>query len=174
MRARGTIECVQASLNTMNRWNLSRTAALGMMLVLAACAAPAGPRTDQTSADPSLSASPRPLPIATPPSSEAGEPMPSGLTGAVPEATLAEILADAAERAGVPADQLEIVTAAAVTFNDGSLGCPEPGMLYTQALVDGYHVVVRGPERDFDYRAAQRGGFRLCENPGGAGASSTE
>jgi hypothetical protein len=144
------------------------------MLVLAACAAPAGTGTDAASrsADGAEDASSRPLPLATPPISEVAEPMPSGVTGAVPDALLAEIVADASERAGVPADELEIVTAAAVTFNDGSLGCPQPGMLYTQALVEGYHVVVRGPEREFDYRAAQRGGFRLCENPVGPEPSS--
>jgi hypothetical protein len=160
----------------MNRCSLlrARAATLGMMLVLAACAAPAGPGTDQRSADANASASPRPLADATPPTSTAAEPMPSGLTGAVPEALLAEILADASERAGVPADELEVLTANAVTFNDGSLGCPQPGMFYTQALVDGYHVVVRGPEGDLDYRAAQRGGFRLCENPVGPLTRGTE
>jgi hypothetical protein len=159
----------------MNQWDLVRAPiiSLGMMLVLAACAAPARPASEEESAGPGGTGSPRPLPITTPPASEAADAMPSGITGAVPEALLSEIVADASRRAGVPADQLEVVTADAVTFNDGSLGCPQPGMFYTQALVEGYHVVVQGPERAFDYRAAQRGGFRLCENPAGPGPSSS-
>jgi hypothetical protein len=31
-------------------------------------------------------------------------------------------------------DQREVVSAKAVTWSDGSLGCPEPGKLYTQAF----------------------------------------
>jgi hypothetical protein len=27
-------------------------------------------------------------------------------------------------------------------WNDGSLGCPEPGMMYTQALVNGYWLII--------------------------------
>ena len=92
----------------------------------------------------------------------------------MPEALLAEILADASERAGVAADELEVIAADAVTFNDGSLGCPVPGMAYTQALVDGYHVIVRGPSGDLDYRATRQGGFRFCANPAGPGASGTQ
>jgi hypothetical protein len=147
----------------MSGWNVVRTA-LGVAIVLAACAAPVSVGTDR----------PSPSPDATPPASEGDDPMPSGLTGAVPEALLAEILADASERSGVPAEKLEIVTADAVTFNDGSLGCPQPGMFYTQALVDGYQVVVRTPDGELDYRAAQQGGFRLCENPVGPLTRSTE
>ena len=86
------------------------------------------------------------------------------MTGEIPEDLLGEILADASERSGVSANDLEILTAAAANWNDGSLGCPEPGQMYTQALVDGYHVVIRAAEEELDYRVGN-GGFRLCENP---------
>lgn len=152
----------------MNRWNPLRTA-LGVAIVLAACSAPAGVSTDQTTPDATAAAaaSSDARPEATRPSIDADEPMPSGMIGAVPESLLAEILADASERAGVPVDELEVVAAEEVTFNDGSLGCPEPDMMYTQALVDGYRIVVRTPDGDLDYRASGRGGFRLCEHPDG-------
>ena len=39
---------------------------------------------------------------------------------------------------------LKVLSAEAVTWSDGSLGCPEPGMMYTQALVPGYRVQIRG------------------------------
>jgi hypothetical protein len=109
---------------------------------------------------------------------ERNDQMPTSMTGAVPDALpdalLAEMLADASLRVGLPAEELEIVSAEAVTFNDGSLGCAQPGMLYTQALVDGYRVVVRAPGRDLDYRAAQLGGFRLCEDAVEPLTNSTE
>jgi hypothetical protein len=53
--------------------------------------------------------------------------------------------ADAAQRSGLPAAQLPLVTAESVTWSDGSLGCPKPGMLYTTpANVAGWCCVRRG------------------------------
>lgn len=43
---------------------------------------------------------------------------------------------------GVDRDQVEVVLAQRVTWPDGSIGCPEPGMMYTQALVEGYRIVL--------------------------------
>lgn len=72
------------------------------------------------------------------------------------------VLADAATRTGVPPASLEIVSAAAVTWADGSLGCPAPGMSYTMALVPGYRVQVRAGGQLLDYHANRRGYFVLC------------
>lgn len=94
------------------------------------------------------------------------------MTGDVPEDLLDAILADAAQRSATPAESLEVVTAAAVTWSDGSLGCPEPGMFYTQALVDGYQVVIDTGEQQLDYRVGSGGSFRLCENPTAPGGSN--
>lgn len=87
------------------------------------------------------------------------------MTEAVPDAILAPILADAARRAGVSEDDIDLIVGEPVTWTDGSLGCPEPGMMYTQALVDGFHVVVEAGGEELDYRVDRTGGFRLCENP---------
>ncbi len=51
----------------------------------------------------------------------------------------------------------------AKTWNDGSLGCPEPGELYTQALVDGFQVVLEIDGERFDYRVGSGTDVRLCE-----------
>ncbi|MGB5102618.1 MAG: hypothetical protein WBO04_04770 [Steroidobacteraceae bacterium] len=72
------------------------------------------------------------------------------------------VLADAASRTGRPVDELEVVSAESVTWSDGSLGCPAPGMMYTQALVPGYRVVVDAGGQRYDYHASLRGGFSLC------------
>jgi hypothetical protein len=91
------------------------------------------------------------------------------VTGEVPGEIMANLLADAAERTGVDVDDIEVVQAEAVTWSDGSLGCPEPGMVYTQALVDGYHVIVEAGGEELDFRVTANGGFVLCEQdrPGG-------
>ena len=91
------------------------------------------------------------------------------MAGELPNAILAGILSDAAQRSGVAEDAIEIVRAEATTWSDGSLGCPEPGMFYTQALVDGFHVIVDADGEELDYRVGQGVSFRLCEDgaPGG-------
>jgi hypothetical protein len=72
------------------------------------------------------------------------------------------VLADAARRTGRPIEEIEVVSAQSVTWSDGSLGCPQPGMMYTQALVPGYRVVIEVGEERYDYHASLRGGFSLC------------
>ncbi|MDH3463085.1 MAG: hypothetical protein OEM32_05605, partial [Acidimicrobiia bacterium] len=51
------------------------------------------------------------------------------------------------------------------TWTDGSLGCPEPGMSYTQTLVDGWQVLLQVGERLFDYHAGADGIPFLCASP---------
>ena len=91
------------------------------------------------------------------------------MTGELPDEILEGILADAARRTGASEETIEVVRADAMTWNDGSLGCPEPGMLYTQALVDGFQVILDADGEELDYRVGQGGSFRLCEDgrPGG-------
>lgn len=47
-------------------------------------------------------------------------------------------IADASVRFDVPEAEVAVAGALDVIWSDGSLGCPEPDMIYTQALVDGY------------------------------------
>ena len=82
--------------------------------------------------------------------------------GEVPQGILDPILKEAAKLAKVGRDQLVIERAESVVWNDGSLGCPEPGMGYTQALVNGYWVVIKAANRTFDFRVGRGGSFRLC------------
>ena len=65
--------------------------------------------------------------------------------GDVPDDFLDRLIADAIERSGVDDNGIFVDRAESVVWNNGSLGCPEPGGLYTQALVDGYHVVPASP-----------------------------
>lgn len=69
---------------------------------------------------------------------------------------------DAARRSGLPAATLRVDRAEAVTWRDGSLGCPQPGMAYTQALVPGYRVRVIAGDRVMDYHAGRSGAPQWC------------
>jgi hypothetical protein len=83
-------------------------------------------------------------------------------TGEVPADLMAKIKADLASRTGAdPATMVETM-GAFMTWNDGSLGCPEPDMNYLQVLTDGYHVKLKVGETEYDYRANDRGFFKLC------------
>jgi hypothetical protein len=84
-------------------------------------------------------------------------PMPLSLQTAVQAAR-----ADAARRTGLARDALQVTSAEAVTWRDGSLGCPMPGQAYTQALVPGYRVRIRAPGQELDYHAGSRGAVQLC------------
>lgn len=86
--------------------------------------------------------------------------------GEVPGDLMQPVLEAAAEKSGVPIEELVVIKADGVTWSDGSLGCPEPGMFYTQALVDGYWVIIDAAGEELDYRLNTRGGFRLCASGG--------
>lgn len=87
---------------------------------------------------------------------------PTGTPGgtAVEQAT-----ADLVKRLGVQAAAVKVVTAEEVTWSDGSLGCPEPGMRYTQALINGMRIILEADGKRYEYHS---GGPRtpfLCEDP---------
>lgn len=66
-------------------------------------------------------------------------------------------LADAAQRTGRDASTLVVVSAERVTWPDGSIGCPRPGMQYPQALVPGFRVRIRAGGDVLDYHAGRSG-----------------
>lgn len=89
--------------------------------------------------------------------------MPQSVDAANP--LVQQAVADLAERLGVPVDEVEMVEAEAVIWPDGSLGCPQPGMMYTQVLQDGMRIVLRVEGEEYHYHS---GGSRepfLCEDP---------
>jgi hypothetical protein len=88
---------------------------------------------------------------------------PGATPGEVPEDLIRAIVNDLAARLEVTAEAVTLVRAKFVVWPDGSLGCPQPGFVYTQALVPGYRVVLQVGGQDYDYRVGQGGYFVLCE-----------
>ncbi|SCY45705.1 hypothetical protein SAMN05216488_1881 [Microbacterium sp. LKL04] len=122
-------------------------------LTLTACATegaamPTPGESPAASRPPFLTASPAPL-------------GPTGSASDLPPAKWAALTADLSAR-GVSGDPA-LVSSERVEFSDGSLGCPAPGMAYTQAIVEGYRVVVRVDDQTFDYRFGTGDEPRLCE-----------
>lgn len=85
-------------------------------------------------------------------------------SGEVPADLFETILDDLLSRTGRDRAEIEVIKAEAVTWPDGSIGCPQPDMMYTQALVDGYQVIFASNGQAYDYHLSQSGFFVLCQN----------
>jgi len=89
------------------------------------------------------------------------------IVGEVPDEILEKIITDLVERTNTEKQKIKVIRSESVTWNDGALGCPKPGMFYTQALVKGYWVILQINEISYDYRVSDSGYFTLCEGRGG-------
>ena len=142
-------------------------AAMIASLVIA-CTGAAG--TSSSAAAPSAAASSDPGsrptgPASIPPSADV-------VPGKVPAALIEKIVADAAAVAKVEPADVVVISTEAVTWNDGSLGCPKPGMSYIQQIIEGYRVIVEAGGERYDYRAGSSGGPKRCEGSLPAGGNS--
>ena len=72
---------------------------------------------------------------------------------------------DLSQRLGVGLDIIELVRHEEVTWRDGSLGCPRPGMSYTQALANGALIVLRSGKIDYEYHAGRGRKPFYCPSP---------
>ncbi|HQY90561.1 hypothetical protein [Caldilinea sp.] len=161
----------------MNYRSIAVMAGLAAAMLVTACAATPEtpmPPAEQSAAPPTLSVAAPQSPLAVEPPLAVESPLltpisvaaaAGGVTGEAPQALLDLILDDAAGRTGLARSALQVIQDQAVVWSDGSLGCGQPGMVYTQALVEGYHVIVAAGDQTLDYRAGRNNSFRLCENP---------
>ena len=81
----------------------------------------------------------------------------------LPAALRDAVRADAARRAGVADAAVRIVRAETVTWRDGSLGCPRPGLAYTQALVPGWLLEADAAGKRWRYHASAAGRWLHCD-----------
>ena len=115
-----------------------------------------------TSEDAMQTSRPDPIPV---PGGDSALP-----TGPVPESVVERpevqaAIADLAERRSVDVADVTVAGWAQVTWSDGSLGCPQPDMMYTQALVPGEQLVLRIDDDLFSYHSAVGKSFSYCASP---------
>jgi hypothetical protein len=87
------------------------------------------------------------------------------LDNIAPNPLVMQAMKDLAKRLAIGLDKIEIVSFAAVVWPDGSMGCPQPGMIYPQVQQDGARMRLRVGDRIYEYHS---GGVRppfLCETP---------
>lgn len=70
---------------------------------------------------------------------------------------------DLAKRLHISTEEISVVSEKQITWNDGSLGCPQPDMMYTQALVEGSQVVLSAKNNRYDYHAGPNDKPFLCD-----------
>lgn len=86
-------------------------------------------------------------------------------TTALPRELRRAVVADAAKHLDVPESSVVLTRAEQVNWPDGALGCPRPGMSYSQALVPGFRIVARSVERQLVYHTDSRGTVVRCDEP---------
>ncbi len=137
--------------------SLQFVSALALFLIAACCTSTAH-QTDTHAATPAAAAAPA--------SPGAGE---------VPEEVMAKARADLARQVGAgAAASARVVAAERVMWPNGAMGCPQPGRMYTQAIVPGYRVEFEAGGRRYAYHASEKGGFVLCQHPAAAQPPSSE
>ena len=58
---------------------------------------------------------------------------------------------------GLPADKMTLVSTEAVTWPDGCLGVQRMGMMCTQALVEGFKIVLEAEGKEYEFHTDQDG-----------------
>lgn len=82
--------------------------------------------------------------------------------GEVPPQLLALFKDDLARRALVKAQDITVLSATEKQWPDGSMGCPQPDHVYTQAVIPGYRVLLQASGETYAYHSDQRGHFIVC------------
>lgn len=90
-----------------------------------------------------------PIPVPTTTTTENTTPT---LENGSPRVELA--IGDLAEHLDIDPSSIELVSEEDVSWSDGSVGCPEPGMAYTQAIVPGYLIILQADGTEYRYHGA--------------------
>ncbi len=68
-----------------------------------------------------------------------------------------------AEQLGIPTEQIDLVELSPVVWPDGGLGCPEPGVAYTQVQQEGLLIRLRVGKRVYPYHSGGGSPPFLCQ-----------
>jgi len=77
---------------------------------------------------------------------------------------VATAVADVAARTGVDADSVTVTQASTVNWSDGSVGCPEEGRSFTQAIVPGILILLEADGEIYRYHGRDGGNVFHCPN----------
>jgi len=69
---------------------------------------------------------------------------------------------DLSEHLDIPVGEITLISAEAVDWNDSSLGCPQPGMMYAQVITPGYQIELGAGEENYNYHTDRLKNIILC------------
>jgi hypothetical protein len=118
-------------------------------VILAACVPPASPGNLKAT-EPSSMVSPQ-LPVRTPSTGEA--------------AALEQAIADLAARLNIAPSAISVVSQESVVWPNAGLGCPQPGIGYTEVQIDGMRIILSHAGVHYEYHAGPARVI-LCETDG--------
>lgn len=70
----------------------------------------------------------------------------------------------------LPADQISLISTEAVTWPDGCLGVERPGLMCTQALVEGYRILFEAGGKEYEIRTNETGSAAVLAGREGVGS----
>lgn len=70
---------------------------------------------------------------------------------------------DLSTRLNIPGDDIEVVKVEYVTWPNAGMGCPQPGMAYTQVPVDGLLIRLSADGVEYNYHSGGSKGPFLCQ-----------
>lgn len=73
-------------------------------------------------------------------------PLNAGLQSLIDKAMM-----DLAQQLSVSTNQISFIQAISATWSDSSLGCPQPGMTYSQAVTPGYLIQLQADDRIYEF-----------------------
>jgi hypothetical protein len=76
----------------------------------------------------------------------------------VPDSVIIATRQDLSQKTKIPISQLQVKSATTQTWSDGCLGLANPGEFCTQALVEGWRVVLTNNQKTWVYRTDRTGG----------------
>ena len=88
----------------------------------------------------------------------------SAVTGEVPGDLMDNIIEHLIKQENLEREAITVVRAESAIWPDGALGCPVPDEMYTHAQVEGYWIVLKSANKEYDYRASAKGHFKRCKN----------
>jgi hypothetical protein len=74
-----------------------------------------------------------------------------------------QAVADLATRLKIDASKIDTISAQSVSWPDGGLGCPQPGMAYTQVMVDGSLIQLSANGTSYSYHSGGSRAPFLCQ-----------
>lgn len=138
---------------------------VGISLLAVACTPIVAP-ANVDSAQPGVESPATPVPTVAATEEETMTATPADSSATTEDSPLVQqAKADLAAHLSVDMAEIDVMKAQNVAWRDGSLGCPEPGMMYTQVIINGTKIVLSVDGEEYHYHAGADGEPFLCDNP---------